>query len=182
MAVVPGVQAGHSVIQAGQHIAQAVAALGASALRSHRPLEGPTPPSIASHYAASAREGSPQAAVVEASSYEVYNADLQYHVVFSDDRLPFANLSYGVNTTQILTANQSYLVVSDRCQPLPKADGFADMWSWVQLATFQGNTTVDNRACGLWTLDIPAKSTTLGLCVDSATKRLPVALNITMPG
>ena len=173
------------VVDVGAYIAEAVATVIDAAPSNHvRSLreQSFTPPTMAKHYAASVRDGVPSSATFKLTSYEVYDEDMQFRATASNEVLPFNNGTYGLNVTTLLAANTSYLIISERCQPLPAQDKFFSMWSWLPVATFQGNTTVDNRPCELWTLDIPSKSTSLGVCVDSVSQRFPVQYNVTIPG
>lgn len=139
-------------------------------------------PSIAQQYAGSVHDSSDTSSLITEASYEVYDEQQKFNVVQSSLALPFQSGKYVINTTEILHSPSSYLVISDRCQPLPSEDVFASKWAWLQYATSAGNTTVQGRPCSLWTLDVPAKSISLAVCVDAKTNRLPLLYNVSTVG
>ena len=111
-----------------------------------------------------------------------YDEVVGCRIILTSEVLPFLDGKYVVNTSTNLHVNGSYLTIADRCQPLPAKDKFGPMYDWLKYATARGNTTVTGRPCSLYTLDVPTQQTSLALCIDSATGRLPLLLNISIPG
>jgi hypothetical protein len=173
--------AGSAHAKAAAAITAAVKEVEATPLL-RRALTLADPPSLARHYAGSVTQQVSSSSLETVQQYEVYDEDAACRIIVTTEALPFMDGKYAINVSTNLHANTSYLTISDRCQPLPDKDKFGPMFGWLKYATPKGNATVTGRPCTLYTFDLPSQQTHLALCIDSATGRLPLLLNISIPG
>jgi len=58
----------------------------------------------------------------------------------------------GTNFSMLNTNNVTeFIIIDEVCRPQP-GGGFFNMWSWIQVANYSGNITVNGVECELWTL------------------------------
>mmetsp|Transcript_16445 Transcript_16445/g.23032 ORF Transcript_16445/g.23032 Transcript_16445/m.23032 type:complete len:449 (+) Transcript_16445:21-1367(+) len=78
---------------------------------------------------------------------------------------------YGIhgylNETNIDIANSSYYISNRKCAPNGPSSKFSKMWSWIAVAAYQGNETLNGTVCSVWALRTPQTNITLWVEVGS---------------